>query len=383
MNILITSGIFPPDIGGPASYVPKIADYLSSLGHQVTVFCLTDEFTFDDDQFHFKVVRLNRKLFLPLRILLGAWMIRKLAKEADLVYANTIAIESHIGSWLAGKRIIHKVVGDYAWERARNKRWFSGTIDQYQSAQKVFRLKLLDFLRNWPLKKADLLIVPSMYLKNIVMGWKIPPDKIKVIYNAVKVDSSWVNPIDEPRRPVNLVTVCRLTSWKRVDGIIRVLSSFPEMTLTVVGDGPERQLLGELATELNLEERVTFVGHVSNEKVLHHLSLADLFILNSTYEGLPHVLVEAMLCHLPVICNDVGGCAEIVQHGINGYLMPFREGGQEEELKKALTYFKERPETLYEMARKTKASINRQFSFAVMGANLNTVLEECMEKWKQ
>lgn len=321
MKIVIISGIFPPDIGGPASYVPKIAAEWVRRGHQVQVVCLSDRLDHDDATYSFPVYRIRRGLFKPYRVFKTAWTAFRLALNADAVYANTLGFESFLAGLFAFKPVIHKVVGDYAWEKARNRGWFPGTIDAYQQAPKSLRLWLLDLHRALPLRHAAAVITPSVYLKNMVAGWGVDPSKITVVYNAVELPASEM-PTRPPDAPFTLITVCRLTPWKGVEALIRYTAARPDVHLRVVGDGPLRGALEALAQSTGAAGRVHFYGNVDKRQVYKALQESDLFVLNSTYEGLPHVVLEAMACRTPVLCNDVGGCSEVVHHGDTGILLP-------------------------------------------------------------
>lgn len=321
MKIVIVSGIFPPDIGGPASYVPKIAAEWVRRGHQVQVVCLSDRLGHDDATYSFPVYRIRRSLFKPYRVLKTAWTAFRLALNADAVYANTLGFESFLAGLFAFKPVIHKVVGDYAWEKARNRGWFPGTIDAYQQATKPLRLWLLDRHRALPLRQAAAVITPSVYLKNMVAGWGVDPSKITVVYNAVELPAN-EPPDRRPDAPFTLITVCRLTPWKGVEALIRYTAARPGVHLRVVGDGPLRGALEALTQSTGAAGRVHFYGNVDKVQVYKALQESDLFVLNSTYEGLPHVVLEAMACRIPVLCNDIGGCSEVVRHGETGILLP-------------------------------------------------------------
>jgi glycosyltransferase involved in cell wall biosynthesis len=120
-----------------------------------------------------------------------------------------------------------------------------------------------------------------------------------------------------------LITVCRLTGWKGVDGLIRTLSELgPEVGLVVVGDGPLYGELTALASHLGVSDSVRFLGMVPRERVASLLRACDVFILNSTYEGLPHVVLEAASAGLPVIATDAGGTREVVHDLANAQLVP-------------------------------------------------------------
>lgn len=317
MKILITSGIFPPDIGGPASYVPKIATELSKRGHKVTVLCLSEQ-DFDDSKFNFHVIRINRKIFLPVRILLTIIKIISLSVKSDLIFANTLTFESSIGAIFSKRPIVHKIVGDYAWERARNKGYFKGTIDEYQKKQKGIKLLLLDTYFKYFLRFSKTIITPSNYLKDIVIGWNKNLNVV-TIYNAIDFPKDLEMSSDKISFS-KILTVSRLVSWKNIDQIILSLVELKDFSLDIAGEGPEKENLVSIVKKNRLEKRVRFHGQLNQRDVYKLMLESDLFILNSSYEGLPHVIVEAMYANLPVICSNVGGCPEIVKNNRTGLL---------------------------------------------------------------
>lgn len=322
MKIVFTTGIFPPDVGGPASYVPKIASEFVKLGHKVHVVCLSDLATHKDDHYSFQVTRIKRGLFKFVRMWRTVRVIAKLSRTADIIYANGLAFESMIASWTVGVPTVFKIVGDYAWERARNRGWYSGTIDQYQNAPKGFLLRSLDWFRTTPLRRAKRIIVPSEYLKKIVMGWGIPEGKIEVIYNAIEPEGDLTEYVLSAYPGKTILTICRLVPWKGVDSLIRILAGMPDVRLVIAGDGPLRKELEVLAEQTGVSDRVVFMGNISKKMVVSCLKQADLFVLNSSYEGLPHVVLEAMNTGVPVVATDAGGTKEVVENGKTGLLVP-------------------------------------------------------------
>jgi glycosyltransferase involved in cell wall biosynthesis len=76
---------------------------------------------------------------------------------------------------------------------------------------------------------------------------------------------------------------------------------------------------------LGISDRVIFTGGVPRSSVLAYLKAADLFILNSSYEGLPHIILEAFASGLPVVATSAGGTQEVVEDGVNGLLVPPRQ----------------------------------------------------------
>ena len=331
MDLLIVTGIFPPDRGGPASYVPRMAAALCNRDNHVEVVCLSERTDADDSAYSFPVHRIRRSLFWPWRILLTVFTIWQHARRHDLVYVNGLSAEAAIAARLAGRPTVHKIVGDYAWERAVGRGWFSGTIDEYQASAKPLRLRLLDAIRTLPVTLATQVIVPSLYLRQIVAGWGIELKRIRVIYNAAAPvsapDPSAAAPQLSAWSGKTLITVCRLVPWKRVDALIRLLAELPDTRLVIAGDGPLRADLEALAGSCGLADRVVFLGDVPQSAVRGYLQQADAFVLNSSYEGLPHVVLEAMSAGVPVIATAVGGTPEVVENEVTGLLLPPGDAG--------------------------------------------------------
>ena len=322
MHLLITTGIFPPDIGGPATYVPQIARGLAERGHSVTVLTLSDRLDHDDSVYPFGVVRLPRARPKALRIAQTIRRIWRLGREADALFVNGIALEATLANLALGKPLVLKVVGDLAWERATAREWSGETFEAFQTARHGPKIALLKGLRAWWTRRADRVIVPSQYLARWVRGWGISSDRITVIYNAVAPPDGLAVLPAPLETPLKLVTAGRLVQMKRVGGILDAISGMEDVGLIVIGDGPERDRLESRVSKLGLEGRVFFAGALEQRATLALMAACDIFVLNSTYEGLPHVVLEAMALGLPVVATDAGGTPELIQHGCNGLLIP-------------------------------------------------------------
>ena len=363
MRILLVTGIFPPDRGGPASYVPKMAAALTRRGHGVEVVCLSDSLDADDSGYGFPVWRIRRGQFWPRRIWLTVLTVWRAARRHDLVYVNGLGSESALAAALAGRPAVHKIVGDYAWERAVGRGWFRGTIDEYQTAAKTPALRFLDCVRTFPLKLAHRIIVPSRYLRRIVSGWDIAAEKIRVIPNATAAaPPEAASPLDSwPGR--TLITVCRLVPWKGIDALIRLLPELPETRLVIAGDGQLRAELDALAQSEGVAARVVFLGDVPHGAVAGYFAQADAFVLNSTYEGLPHVVLEAMSAGVPVIATDAGGTGEVVEDNVTGLLVPV---GDATALEGAIQRLASEPELGPRLAAEASRRLREHFDFDAM-----------------
>jgi len=322
LKILITVGIFPPDIGGPASFVPKIAELYSNSGHDVTVVCLTDRK--QTDNLNFKVVRILRNQNLLIRWIKTVSQIIRQGYNADLFFVNGLPMESYIANIFTRKKLIRKIVGDWAWERGMNKKIINESFDEFQNNKHNLHLEIAKFSRGWTATKADLIITPSNHLKNVVKGWGVKENRIKVIYNGTKLKNK-PDPIDDqPNDYFKFITVGRLAPWKNIDIIIEALNDYKKANQNfifyIVGSGPEEIKLKKLVNDLDLENFVTFTGQLQKDDLNYYLQKSDIYIQASSYEGLPHVILEAMSHNLSIISTPIGGTNEVIQDGKNGWV---------------------------------------------------------------
>jgi glycosyltransferase involved in cell wall biosynthesis len=321
MRILIITGIFPPDIGGPATYVPQMASGLTTRGHEITVVTLSAQVDYSDDTYPFRVVRLPRHLRKPWRWLCTMRRLVRLGRWADVLFVNGLAMETALANLWLRKPVVQKIVGDLAWERATHWGWVQDSFEDFHKSHYGLRVEVLKALRTWWIRTADTVIVPSRYLAHWVAQWGVAAERIVVVYNALApVDD--IQPLEVPlQTPIKVVTVGRLVPWKRVDKVMEAMVHYQDVGLVVVGDGPERERLEELAGALGMAERVYLAGQRSQVETLRLMAACDLFVLNSTYEGFPHVVLESMSVGLPVVATAVGGTSEVVRDRENGRLI--------------------------------------------------------------
>jgi hypothetical protein len=112
----------------------------------------------------------------------------------------------------------------------------------------------------------------------------------------------------------------RISTVKGLDVLLQALTAVPEASCVLVGDGPERRSLEQLARELDIEDRVVITGWVDQPR--DYLPSFDVVALPSRFDSLPLVIIEAMLAQRPVIASDVGGVSELVVDGVTGVLVP-------------------------------------------------------------
>jgi glycosyltransferase involved in cell wall biosynthesis len=123
---------------------------------------------------------------------------------------------------------------------------------------------------------------------------------------------------------LQLVTVARLLERKGIQVIIQACAQ-PEklpVELSIVGTGPYEEELRDYVKAFGMEDRVRFLGYVSNHELPMLYERMDAFVLPSETESFGLVFTEAMSCGLPILASDIGGIPETVRHGIDGLLCP-------------------------------------------------------------
>jgi glycosyltransferase involved in cell wall biosynthesis len=251
-----------------------------------------------------------------------------MARRADVLLANGLLHATTLANMIVRRPCAVKVVGDFAWERARNRNLTTQEFTAFQSAAHARPLACWQRERTRCLNRARAVLVPSEFLRCVVEAWGITRP-IHVIPNGI--DDAFVRAadgadLDEIRRKYTLsdrflLYAGRLTNWKGCDTLIRLLPTLAaDLGLVIVGDGPERGALKAIAKRLDLGKRVRFVPPVDRARTAALMRLAACFVLNSGYEGHPHVVLEAMAVGTPVAAARQGGTPELVQDGENGLL---------------------------------------------------------------
>lgn len=160
-----------------------------------------------------------------------------------------------------------------------------------------------------------------------------------------------------------------------LDALAAVQQHLPDVQLTLVGDGPDREALQRRAAELGLGDAVHFPGYANSEQVRAHLATADVFVLPSFFEGIPVSLMEAMASGVPVVASHLPGIAELVDEGRSGHLVP---AGDSAGLAARLVELLTDPELRSCMGAAGRATVAAEFSLEHEAARLHGLLVASM-----
>ncbi|MEK7072561.1 MAG: glycosyltransferase family 4 protein [Patescibacteria group bacterium] len=332
-KILIATGIYPPDIGGPATILKALINSLENNGFDIKLITYSNVAKQEDDGD--KIFRINRKkLFNQLSYFLKMY---KLATWADLIYVTdtySVGYFAYLIKKINSKKYVVRFVGDSAWETAVGNNWTTDYIVDFQNKKYSSKIERLKNRRKGILLGADRIIAVSNFIGSVAQQIGADKNKIKIIYNSIDFIDSHIDKqeVEKIRNKFGadakiITTACRLTSWKGVDGIIKIMpqlkEKFGQVVLLVLGDGPELANLKNLAQELKVEDSVEFLGRVKHEKVANYFASSDLFILNTNYEAMSHTLLEVMRVKTPIIATTSGGNPEVIDDQKTGWLIPY------------------------------------------------------------
>lgn len=317
MKILLATGIYPPEIGGPATFVPALAEAAVAAGHEVRVLTYGDVGTPQGPTWPVTVV--PRSGAAVLRYLRYALACFGLARSVDVVFAQGAVSEgfpSAIAAWIARKPLVLRVPGDYAWEVAMRTPG-AELLDDFLKTRHGGTIGIVERMERWVARRAVRIVAPSRYLASVAERWGAPSDRIRTVYAGIE-------PLPAPsagREALRgkfgvdgktvVLAVMRAVPWKNGDLLIRAFAAAPtDRLLAFAGDGPALAEWKALASSLGLADRVRFLGRVDRKTVAEWYLAADVMALPSSYEGFPHVVYEAVSSGLPCLVSDRAGNPE-------------------------------------------------------------------------
>jgi glycosyltransferase involved in cell wall biosynthesis len=323
VNVLVVSGIWPPDVGGPASHAPQVASFLLGRGHEVEVVTTASAAPAPEP---YPVRWVARTVPRGLRHARAAALIRTRARWADVVYTTGMFGRSAAGALAARRPYVVKLTADPAFERSRRTGLVGGDVDAFQSGGGGVGAALLRTARDLELRRAAHVLCPSGYLRELAVSWGVEPRKISVLPNAAP-DVPELPPHDELKQSfglngATLAFAGRLTAQKSLGRTLEAVAAADGVSLLVAGEGPEREALEARARELGIADRVHFLGPQPRRRVVELFRAADATILSSSWENFPHTVVEALTVGTPVLAMEAGGIGEVVRDGVNGLLVP-------------------------------------------------------------
>jgi glycosyltransferase involved in cell wall biosynthesis len=320
--VLLVSGIWPPDVGGPASHAPEVAAFLRERGHEVEVVITADRAPAHEA---YPVHWVSRALPRGVVHARALATITAHARSSDVVYTTGMFARSAAACTLTRTPSVVKLTGDPAFERMRWRGTFTGGLDEFQRGGGGLESAALRALRSGTLKAATRIVCPSAYLRDAVISWGVPALRVTVLPNPVPSATVRVDRDAARRRlgvdsQVLLAFAGRFGPQKALDVALEAVAATDDVTLALAGEGDGAAELRRRAEPLG--DRVRFLGALTRNEVLELFGAADASVLSSAWENLPHAVLESLSVGTPVLATAVGGVPELVEDGVNGLLVP-------------------------------------------------------------
>ncbi len=356
------------DVGGLERNVLNQARYAPKLGERVSIICLERPGALAPqvEAMEARIICLDKKP--GIRLGLFGQLRRTFADlRPDVVHTHQIATLFYAGPaahWAGVPLVVHT---EHGKERYTQR----------------FRTRMLGRVAGW-FTTTFFCLTDDMAAA--VRHSRIVPDrKIRVIFNGIDT-SQFLVPCDTesirkllgiPDDAPIIGTVGRLTEVKRQDvllrGFAKARTKFPAAHLLILGDGPLRKELEDLAAELGIGSSVHFAGYQS--PTAPFIQAMNVFALTSRSEGMPQAALEASVCGVPAVASRVGGLPELIDDGKSGILFPV---GDDDALASALGKLLAEPATARQMGQAAKDRAISKFDISRMAGDYHRHFLECL-----
>src|SRR6266540_5919949 len=200
MRVLVVSGIWPPDVGGPASHAPDVARFLHERGWRVEVVTTASA---APPREQYAVHWVSRRLPLGARHFAGVRLVASRARRADVVYTTGTFGRSAAGATAARRPYVLKLTADPAFERARRRGYVPDDLAAFQREGGGIVGWLLRRARDVEVRHAAHVFTPSAFLRELAIGWGLAPARVSVLPNPAP-SVAGLPPAEELRRRLGI-----------------------------------------------------------------------------------------------------------------------------------------------------------------------------------
>jgi glycosyltransferase involved in cell wall biosynthesis/putative flippase GtrA len=316
-GVVFASGIFPPDIGGPATFVRNLSEQLAHRGFDVTVVTYADSLKNGiEEKEGYDVIRILRKVPFGLRHILYTFWLFLATVNHELIYAQDVAaagFPAMLVKRLLGKKMIIRIGGDLLWERRAESGKTKLSMDQFYRSN-AHKNSLIYTIGKKVLASCDKIFVTSENLRDIYTKYYgIDTDKIELLHNPIPDVKNIIDlPAENRTRPEEKVVLFagRFINYKNIDKLIQtfleIYRDIAPARLVVVGDGPERVNLKKLIDERGAGH-VELLDKMTHKELVELMRSADLCVSSATTEYNPNFILEALALGRKVLLNEDNG----------------------------------------------------------------------------
>lgn len=367
MRLLVVTNDFPPTVGGIENYIYSLVRRWPADDVVVLTRAVDGSDAFDSEQ-SFEIVRVRVNVLLP-----GPGLVQKARKlivdrNIEAVHFPSVLPLGLMGRPLGAPYVLSVHGGEFLL---------------------ASRLPLVSKVLRSVCGSAAVILPESTFsyrLVGRVLGESVPRRRLTCGVDVDRYRPGAVEPVDVGSAGPVIICVSRLVPRKGPRTLLRALprvkERFKDAHLLIVGDGPDRRQLEELAKVLGVSGSVTFAGSQPWERIPAYLAAADVFALptrsrffGTETEGLPLVYVEAAAAGLPMIGGDAGGVSDAVRQDETGFIV---DGRRPEQVAEALLRLLQDPELAARMGKAARTMAEEEFSWdALFEQYREAVLTHC------
>jgi glycosyltransferase involved in cell wall biosynthesis len=366
---IVTSAHFPPE-EGIGNYIKGLSEELISHGCNVTVLTRSEKLNWHHSKYG--DINLVKAPFIPLYPLymeLHGRAVQRYFNKNEKEF-DVINIHSPLSPSIVSKK---PIIATFHTMMKSEKKYVEKNNIEGIARKGLTRMVSVPLERKL-IKNSCRIVTVSNGVAQELLDYGTSENKISVVGNGVNCRK--FHPGNHIREPFVLF-VGRLDFRK---GLFDLLESFkkiseimPNLLLKIIGKGPLRKSLEHIVEKNNLEQRVLFLNHVSDEELVSNYQKARLVIIPSHYEGLPTVLLEAMACGTPVVATRINGNVDVIDDGVNGILV---EPKKPSELTRAILSIIEDEEELKQIGHNGRMKIESYYSWKKIGERYLNIFQE-------
>jgi len=330
LHIAYFTNFYKPVVNGVVRSVSSFREALTELGHNVFIFAQADEDYKDEEPFIFRYPSLTLPMQTEVPAVIPVWPFVDLLLpplQLDVIHTHHPIL---LGQ--AAVRKAEELDLPLVFTFHTQYREYTHYIPLPQDAIQKFLKEavqtwLMDFMR-----KCQHIVIPSESMKEILLQDYGLQDRYTVIPTGIDLNPYRIANKKAVRNRRGwqddkvLISIGRLAPEKNWDMLLKaaatVIHSHHDLRLVLIGDGPQKADLENLASTLGIAGQVTFMGQLLFTEVPIYLKSADIFGFTSLTETQGLVTMEAMAAGLPIVAVDASGTRDIVDHGKQGFLVP-------------------------------------------------------------
>jgi len=312
MKILIATGIYPPDVGGMATFVQTLSRKLVRAGHGVHIVSYGElDNNFQDEGV--SVITVSRRNSRIKRYLNFKRAIRHDVKNVDLLYAQDLVssgFPAAVVSLLTGKPLVVRLGGDFLWEQAVERSWTGAPLAEYYSERKSLHERIYLMIYRFVLWRSKLIIFNSEFQKDLyIKTFGLSLKKTVVIANPFPPKY-----ISRDPKVGNFIFAGRFIRLKNIARLLKAYRSLKiEKRLILVGEGSLSDEYKKLIEEYGIQDKVEITTSIPQDKLKELIAGAKAVIIPSLTEVNPNIALEAIACGTPVLLTKHNGLPADIQ----------------------------------------------------------------------